>query len=66
MIQKIEENGGTIWSDRAEGALKYRAPTVPSARSSRRALSQKGQEPAIADCSCRDQSERSGDGDEIL
>ena len=26
MIQKIEENGGTIWSDRAEGALKYRAP----------------------------------------
>jgi lactoylglutathione lyase len=26
IIQKIEENGGTIWSDRAEGALKYRAP----------------------------------------
>jgi lactoylglutathione lyase len=26
MIQKIEANGGTIWSDRAEGALKYRAP----------------------------------------
>jgi lactoylglutathione lyase len=26
MIQKIEENGGAIWSDRAEGALKYRAP----------------------------------------
>lgn len=26
MIKKIEENGGTIFSDRAEGALKYHAP----------------------------------------
>jgi len=26
MIQKIEQNGGTIFSDRAEGALKYHAP----------------------------------------
>jgi lactoylglutathione lyase len=25
-IQRIEENGGAIWSDRAEGALKYCAP----------------------------------------
>lgn len=26
MIRKIEDNGGVIFSDRAEGALKYRAP----------------------------------------
>jgi lactoylglutathione lyase len=26
MIKKIEDNGGTIFSDREEGALKYRAP----------------------------------------
>jgi lactoylglutathione lyase len=26
MIKKIEDNGGTIFSDRAEGALKYHAP----------------------------------------
>jgi catechol 2,3-dioxygenase-like lactoylglutathione lyase family enzyme len=26
MIKKIEDNGGTIFSDRAEGALKYRSP----------------------------------------
>jgi lactoylglutathione lyase len=26
MVRKIEGNGGSIWSDRAEGALKYRAP----------------------------------------
>jgi lactoylglutathione lyase len=26
MIRKIEENGGTIFSDREEGALKYRSP----------------------------------------
>src|ERR1700735_3121676 len=26
MIKKIEENGGKIFSDRAEGALKYHAP----------------------------------------
>jgi catechol 2,3-dioxygenase-like lactoylglutathione lyase family enzyme len=26
MIKKIEDNGGSIFSDRAEGALKYRSP----------------------------------------
>lgn len=26
MIKKIEDNGGSIYSDRAEGALKYRSP----------------------------------------